>query len=204
MFKKVCCIISCCKRQPDDENVVKKDERSKEENVIVEKTHEDKTQEDEEENVIEDKTHEEENVIVEKTHEEENVIEDKTHEEENVIVNEVHEEENVIVICDDQNEHYESISLSLELKNGIIKNVLEYHKTTYAEFYSIREKPIKTNFNDELFINLCFNFDFKSKDDLFCMLEKYNEEQKINVEKQKDLSEKRLKKCQKSDFFLFI
>jgi hypothetical protein len=199
MFKKVCCIISCCKRQPDDENIVKKDERSKEENVIVEKSHEDKTQEEE-------KTHEEENVIEDKTHEEENVIVivDKTNEEENVIVNEVHEEENLIVICDDQNEHYESISLSLELKNGIIKNVLEYHKTTYAEFYSIREKPIKTNFNDELFINLCFNFDFKSKDDLFCMLEKYNEEQKINVEKQKGLSEKRLKKCQKSDFFLFI
>jgi hypothetical protein len=89
-------------------------------------------------------------------------------------------------------------------KTDILDHVLEYHKTTYAEFYSIRRNPIKTNFNNETFINLCEKFDFETEDDLFIVLGKYNQEQKTDVTKLQELSEKRLQKCIKSDFFLFI
>jgi len=93
---------------------------------------------------------------------------------------------------------------NIKTKEEILDHVLEYHKTAYPDFYSNREKPIKSNFNNETFIKLCEKFDFETEDDLFVVLGKYNDEQKTDITKLQELSEKRLQKCIKSDFFLFI
>jgi hypothetical protein len=95
-----------------------------------------------------------------------------------------------------------------KLKENNIKNithvVFETYKEKYHEFYSTRQQPIHSNFNEKMFKDLCNKFTFSTEEELLTCLNDYNNMRKNNKNSYNELSTKRKLKCDVFKFYLFI
>jgi hypothetical protein len=89
-----------------------------------------------------------------------------------------------------------------------IKNITHVvfttYKENYHEFYSTRQQPIRSNFNEKMFKDLCNKFAFSTEEELLTSLNDYNHMRKNNKKSYNELSTTRRVKCDVLNFYLFI
>ena len=94
-------------------------------------------------------------------------------------------------------------TLNINTRSDIIHNVFLDYRHKFTNFYKTGNNPRRPNFNEYNFKNLCNELEFNTKEELEDRLLQLNEEQKINHIKNK-VSEKMIKKCSDSNFYLFL
>ena len=105
----------------------------------------------------------------------------------------------------DDSAELESDDIKLLHREKIINNIFLKYKDEYHEFFSLKMNPVFSDFNEQMFKNLCNKFSFDIEENLLALLNEYNLEQKKNINVyNKLLSVKRKLKCEKYNFYLFI
>jgi len=94
-------------------------------------------------------------------------------------------------------------TLNINTRSDIIHNVFLDYRHKFTNFYKSGNNPRRPNFNEYNFKNLCNELEFNTKEELEDKLVQLNEEYKINHIKNK-VTEKMIKKCSDSNFYLFL
>ena len=90
----------------------------------------------------------------------------------------------------------------IKAKAVIIEKVFEEYKIKFKQFYSIKSKCRKPNFNDTSFKDLCNTFDFTTEKQLHKHLIQLNDRKK--KKKHKNIFENIFNKCKTYDCYIFI